>query len=301
MKTVSYSTKIILDVHEFLNETGISAERLAQLAGYSPTAVLAYLKGNYSGNIRALEGKILAAIETEKAKKNMPERETKFVETSTSKRIYESCKLCQIQSDLGVIFGESGCGKTESVREYAFTHADSILIEATMGFTASFLFQKLNKILGLSDNGPLCNLFENVTKKLKGSGRLLILDEAEHLPFKALELIRRVHDFTSCGVILVGLPELLSNLRGKRGSFTQLFSRVGFAIKLPSINEEDAESLVRLWLPSSGDLWREFWKRSNANARRLSKLCRMAQHVSDVNRRIIDKMVIEKAAEVLIA
>ncbi len=300
MGQVSFSTKIILDVHDFLNEKGMSVERLSQMAGINPTSVSNYLKGKYPGNIRSIESKLLAVLEREQAKKELLRRESKFVETSISKRIFEGCRLCHLQSDIGVIFGESGCGKTESVREYAFTHADSILIEATLGFTPSFLFEKLNDVLGLSQSGPLCNLFERATLKLKDSGRLIIIDEAEHLPYKALELIRRVHDFTACGIVLIGMPTLLSNLRGKRGTFTQLFSRVGFAIKLPSISEEDAEALVRCWLPSALELWPEFWKKSNSNARRLSKLCRMAQHISEINRREIDRLVIEKSSEVLI-
>ena len=48
-----------------------------------------------------------------------------------------------------------------------------------------------------------------VVNKLNNSGRLLIIDEAENLPYRALEITRRIHDKTAVGVLLVGRNILL--------------------------------------------------------------------------------------------
>ena len=60
-------------------------------------------------------------------------------------------------------------------------------------------------------------MVSGIVKKLKGSGRMIIIDEAEHLPYKALELLRRVHDKAGMGVLLVGLPRLIHKIMEGRG------------------------------------------------------------------------------------
>ena len=58
--------------------------------------------------------------------------------------------------------------------------------------------------------------------------RLLIVDEAENLPYRALEITRRIHDKTGVGVLLIGRSILLENLKGYNNQYDQLYSRVKY-------------------------------------------------------------------------
>ena len=56
----------------------------------------------------------------------------------------------------------------------------------------------------------------DIIDKLKSSGRLIIVDEAEHLPYTSLELLRRIYDKAEVGILLVGMPRLMKNLKGDK-------------------------------------------------------------------------------------
>ena len=56
----------------------------------------------------------------------------------------------------------------------------------------------------------------------------MIIDEAENLPYRALEIARRIHDKTGVGVLLVGRSILLENLKGYNNQYDQLYSRVKY-------------------------------------------------------------------------
>jgi DNA transposition AAA+ family ATPase len=77
-------------------------------------------------------------------------------------------------------------------------------------------------------------MFLDIIDKLKSSGRLNIIDEAEPLPYKSLELLRRIYDKAQVGILLVGMPRLIMNLKGEKRQYAQLYSRVGIATRLNS-------------------------------------------------------------------
>jgi DNA transposition AAA+ family ATPase len=45
-------------------------------------------------------------------------------------------------------------------------------------------------------------LSEACIAALRDSGRLLMVDEAENLPYRALETLRRIHDKSGIGMVL---------------------------------------------------------------------------------------------------
>ena len=91
----------------------------------------------------------------------------------------------------------------------------------------------------------------DIVNKLKNSGRLIIVDEAENLPYRALELLRRIYDKAKVGILLVGLPKLLTNLKGNKGQYKQLYSRVGVLAELLPIPGNDILEITSRVTPDS--------------------------------------------------
>ena len=85
-----------------------------------------------------------------------------------------------------------------------------MLIEVDPGYTAKVLLEDLCGKLSVNVRGNLHELLEAVINKLQDSGRLIIIDEAELLPYRALEVIRRIHDKTGIGIVLAGMPRPIS-------------------------------------------------------------------------------------------
>ena len=67
-----------------------------------------------------------------------------------------------------------------------------------------------------------------LVSRLKGSGRVILIDEAQHLTVRALNHIRCLADEAEIGVCLIGNEEVYSKLKGSgKADFAQLFSRIG--------------------------------------------------------------------------
>jgi DNA transposition AAA+ family ATPase len=298
---VKLSDNVFADtVKSFIEARSWSMGALAKAAGISNGALSQFLAGKYPGDNDSLRAKVENVMTRERDKAVQPKTASEFVETSAAQHVFEVAKYCHLFGDIGVCYSAAGLGKTESVREYARKHSDVILIEANPGYTAHYLFRELRELLGGTSRSNLLDIFVDCCQRLKGSGRLLIVDEAEQLPYKALEMLRRLHDKTGIGVLLTGMPKLLGNLRGLKGEYAQLYSRVGIAYKLQSLSADDSGAIVQMLLPgASAGVVKAFHKESGGITRRLCKIVRRAKYVAKINAHDVDEEVVRLAASLV--
>ena len=145
---------------------------------------------------------------------------------------------------MGVIYGKAGTGKTVAVLEYVYKHPEAILIQTTPMITAKSLLQQILAQQGNKNAvGSAEALFHECVANFKRSERVLIVDEAENLTTKNLELIRRIFDFASVPVVLVGTYALLQNLKGRSGELLQLYSRISNKWAMLGLDKGDREAL----------------------------------------------------------
>ena len=111
---------------------------------------------------------------------------------------------------------------------------------------------------------------------------MIIVAEAEYLPYKALELLRRIYDKANVGVLLVGMPKLLKNLRGEKGQYTQLYSRVGIVKELKSLTKEDGLAIVSSVIPDTS-IYPQISTYCGSNTRVLTKLLVRALRIAKLN------------------
>jgi len=278
----------------------LSLSQVGRSIGVAPSTVSMWLSGKYRGDNQRLAEAVESYLKVFRERQSVQKRRVKFVPTSVSGKMFEVARLCHLECEIGLAYGEAGIGKTMALKEYARLNPDVILIEADLGFTAKALFEELLDALGLQPRGHLHGMFKEVVEALKDSGRLLIVDEAEHLPRRALELLRRLYDKAGVGILLVGLPALRNNIKGRRRDFAQLYSRVGIAARLEGITPEDASSLVNEVLPGTNGLAREFYRESRGNARALAKLANQTRRVMRLNGAELTADLIKETAKLLI-
>jgi len=285
-ESVDVADTTIEQIKQFLYVAEWTARRLARAAGISGAALSQFLSGQYKGDNLSIKVRVFSVIEREKEKLSLKTINHDFVETTVSKRFFDIANVCRLQCEMGVVFADAGIGKTEAAREFSAKRPDVILIEADPGYTASVFFRELIDKLGTGGNKrDLHTIFEDCVARLRKSGRLIIVDEAEQLPYKALEMLRRLYDKAGIGILMSGMPKLLANLRGYRGEYAQIFSRVGIASRLVPLTDHDIKNIVQTQLnsPKEPDLWRVFKKETNGNTRRLFKLLRRAIYLADIN------------------
>lgn len=290
---------------EFKAKSGMNQTMLARGIGVSPASISMYLNNNYAekgGKYETIEPKIEAFLEVQESKAQREELVLGFVSTKTTRRISEVMRDAHEAGDTVVIYGQAGLGKTQAVKNYCEKNPAAILIEANPSFTALVLMRKLAAAAKVSTVGSLNDLFESVSDRLRDSGRLIVVDEAENLPLRALEIIRRLHDDTGCGLVLIGMPRLVANLRGKHGELVQLYSRVSVALNLgDSMPDDELEEIARAAMPEADDATiAELVKQSNGNTRRMSKLMCGAVRTANKNGIKMQSGIIKKYSTLII-
>lgn len=191
---------------DFMEAHELQQKQIAQLLGVSVATVSLYLKGEYKGVVSAIDEKVEQLIARYRDKVTESKYSTEFVKTLTARKAMDVIKYAHVESELNVIFGAAGLGKTQILKQYTKENSGAVLIETDPSCVPKTLLKRIAKAIGATDTGTNDTLLEAITAKLKGSERVLLIDEAELLSTRALEFIRRIHDLTGVGVVLAGMP-----------------------------------------------------------------------------------------------
>ncbi len=277
---------------------GLSQAQVATQINKSTAVVNQWLKGTYRGNTTGIDKAVEQLLQRYQTKSR--EIKLDYVETATARGIQNLMAVTHATGDIQLVIGEAGLGKTMAVRHYAERHEDVVLVEVEPTFNAKVLLTALCEKLGLTPARGNHDMMISICRKLENSGRLLIIDEAELLQHKPLEILRRIHDLSGVGVVLAGMPRLRANLRGKRGEFKQLYSRIGFCYDLG--NQLSDEDMCVLASAAMGEATYNDSLISIAagNARRLSKLASGVRRYAEVSQEPICPDMIEQFAKRLI-
>ncbi|WP_347253851.1 AAA family ATPase [Leminorella grimontii] len=293
------------ELADLIARKGWSQTQVARAIGKSPAVINQYLLSKYQGDVESLEADVQGFLnrENEKEKTQNQKISIAFVPTYTARRGLDVIKMAHLDGEINVIYGDAGLGKTMIMRQYVAENRDAILIEADPGYTARVVLEELSAKLGLNRRGNLHDLSDACINALRGSGRALLIDEAENLPYRALETIRRIHDKAGIGVVLAGMPRLIVNLKGRRGEYKQLYSRVAFALPLgDELPRNDIDEIAVSVLPSAAEptVSDALFTASRGNARRLFKLLRGVHRHSTISGEAVSAGAVRKFSEMLI-
>ena len=283
---------MFLKLLDYMKTSGVSQSQVAAALGISKTALSQYLADKYVGDCAKIDAKVAAFLKLQEERAQNVKLEVGFVETKTAKQILSFLGLAHVLGQQGIIYGASGLGKTTALQEYQRRNPQCVLIEPDTGYTAKVLLQEICKALGVDNKGNIHDLTERVVDALRGSGRMIMVDEAELLPLRALESIRRIADKTNCAVMLVGMPKLLLNLKGPNAEFKQLFNRVSVHCNLgDKVGDDDMRSIVVETLGAVDDVVVErLIGAAKGCTRRLVKLMMIVNYLMQVNRIGVDAL-----------
>lgn len=282
----------------------ISERAVARGIGKSNAAVNLFKNSKYTGDNLKLARQIERWMIRVEEKKNSQKVFTDIIETFAVTKVNKACRIAHVEGKIVVITGEAGVGKTIAVKKYVEENPDVIHVEVIPYYTAKDVMGDIHKAIGYNGEGRLIDMFKHVQEKLEGSNRLLLIDEAELLPYRGLELVRRLYDLTGIGVALVGMPRLISNMRGKGGEYKQLYSRVAVHASIPALKDyakadHDIEMMVKSVLPNSNGTWKKF-AAITRNARTLENLLDQSIRIADKNDSDITDQIIDDARRLII-
>lgn len=233
--------------------TGMSWTELGKRVGVPAGTLSQFGAGSYAGDNQRIADQIFRYQQQRASQAafqgRTPDLPT-FFSTPTTNEIMTILSYGQ-RGRMVAIAGGAGLSKTSALRHYRDSVANVWI--ATMRPSTAGVMNMLQEILaslGMRDVvGPPNKLAKMIIEKVRATGGLIVLDDAQHLTEKALEELRSLHDETGIGIALVGNLPLLARLEGgsRKDAFAQLFSRIGMRMVRMLPLEGDADALCEAW------------------------------------------------------
>lgn len=213
-------------LREYKERTGKTQSQIAKELGISDGQLSSFLSGTYKAPHKVLP-KVEQLVQISDQKEIAP-KEPGFQRTTVSGLVMDLIAYCHIQGKIGVAYGDAGIGKTMAIREYARTHPDSAVVItispcfATMTGVNELLAEELRIREKVSRK-----IQTEAIKKLRGSSRVVIVDEAQHLTVRVINHLRCIADESGVGIAFIGNEEIYLKMRGSgQAAYAQLFSRI---------------------------------------------------------------------------
>lgn len=228
----------------YMEESGKSQTQIARELGKSTGLVSSFLSGKYTTPHTMIPG-IFALVELNRKKKIAP-RAPEYAETSLSRRIENSIAYAHVRGVVTIVYGDAGVGKTTTARAYAEREQQAAYIVARPDCASiTGIAAQIATAFGIKERVTR-NITDEFISRMQGSGRVLIVDEAQHLTVRALDYLRTLADLCGIGVALLGNDSVYDKMRGKREKdLDQLGSRICIPehVQHEDISYEDIESI----------------------------------------------------------
>ncbi len=271
--------------------------------GLSGSALSRWANGKYSGDNDKITAAVSAFLDREMMREQIePLDEITFQETSVARKFFQAASKAHVNRSIALVIGPSGVGKTRIAKEYARRNPDVIMIECDATQQLRHVMADIHRSAGMSGNGTAPDMLGELITRLRGSGRLLICDEAENLSGQSLDAIRRLHDKAGIGVLYVGLKKFENKLLRLREEHEYLINRVRTKTEVDHLDPADTYAIASCILPDDPEeISDALHTASNGVARVLIDLCKDARDISRFKRKpVTDTMIKHIVAERLI-
>lgn len=232
-------------LRDYISKSGKTQSAVATEMGISSGALSSFLAGSYKTphTIIPRVQSLMDVVE----KKRISLSDPSFVETTVSKMVENAIKYSHIRGKIAVVYGDAGIGKTQAFKHYLQQTPLAIGITISPTYASiTGVNELLADQLGVRERVSR-KITAEIVAKLKDSGRVVLIDEAQHLTVRALNHIRCLADEAGIGICLIGNEEVYSKLKGSgKADFAQLFSRIGMRAPV-SINHITRDDVKRVF------------------------------------------------------
>lgn len=216
----------------YIEDAGLSRSQMAKQSGIPMGTLGPWLNSNYAGPDENIARRVLAykqKVETSRKISDALPVNPGYFDTPTSIRFEKLLSLAHT-GRIAVIGTGPGTGKTMAIREYAQKAPDVFVatIKPSNGSLGQMITEVMIAIGILPRRLRAADASREVVKKLSGTNALLVIDEANHLKYEAIDELRAWHDELGIGLCLAGNDELIREIRQGRhkDAFARLNSRI---------------------------------------------------------------------------
>lgn len=241
-------TDIQAEVRRIKEAEGLSWTDVANESGIAGGTISGFAGGSYQGNNQKLATTVQSWFLSREAKRRTAQKIRPipdFQTTKTAARILETCRYAQAMPEIAAIVGAPGVGKTMTLAHYAAINPNVWMATAEPASKNTFgMLGLVSEAMGIEQK-QMTKLARDIATKVRAKGGLVIVDEAQHLTFDALEQLRSLYDKCSVGVVLAGNESVAANITGVGKA--QMSSRVGLRLNLAKPAQDDICDLIKAW------------------------------------------------------
>lgn len=229
------------------NDQGLTNKRLAALLGIngvSETFLSKYINNNLDREVPEFDR---VAMDIVRALRERMSFASSIYPTSVVRKMGNVLHLIRKTGDIACLTSPAGNGKTSAVRHFAAENPSAVCIN--LNATTRDAGKVEGLIFRTTDHREWkgqTSRYDFLVNRFKGTGRLLIVDNAQRLTMSGRQLIFDLADDAEFPVALVGNPEMIDAIRAN----DQQFSRVGMhgtyeleAAELPAASMHIAKQL----------------------------------------------------------
>ena len=205
----------------YYRERDLSIHEFADLVKYSSATISKYFSRDYV-NSKGVED----AIRNFFAREDRKGTGKHFSPASEdSMRTLEACEYALLEREMVVVYGTTQIGKSAGVQEFIRRKKDTgnrqiIDIEVDSLTTPASLMRRIAEHLQLPPKTAADQLQE-IVGVFKGGQYVIVLDDAGYLNVRACQALYRIMESGGCGVVLVGIRELLERIMSASGRDAQ--------------------------------------------------------------------------------
>lgn len=162
-----------------------------------------------------------------------------FIITANTRKFAEICDDLSdasslIGPSLAMVTGPAGRGKTEAAKHYA-VHSTSIYIPPMNTRTPAMLLREIAFELAGVRPARSEQCLNVIGDEMKKERRLVMIDEADLLEMRILEMLRNVNERYACPILLIGEDDL----KGRIASRRRLQSRIRRRLEFGPVGQQD--------------------------------------------------------------
>ncbi len=162
-------------VREYMQQKGLSQAEVSKKLNLSPATVSGYLSGKYPNPERVTEK--IAELMSMQQQRTLAPKAPEFVETTVTRMVKQAISYAHLRGVVSVAYGDAGVGKTTAVQQYLLENQLAVGITIMPVYaTITGVLELLAEALG-SKESTNRKIMGDVVRKLKGSGRVIIIDE----------------------------------------------------------------------------------------------------------------------------
>lgn len=214
---------------EFMTVSGKSQRQISKETGLSTSVISQFLNATYTGDNAEVARVIEQYLTIGKERLNTVSTSCFYPDLYNTQAVLFTCNYAHRHNDVTLVSGDAGAGKTTALKYYADNNAGVIFVTANACTTsATAILSMICDNIGKHVLGRKAALMNAIVDQLSGSNRLIIIDEADHLSFDALQAIRNINDLANVGIVLAGNDKIYRQMLSGRRSyeFDQLRTRI---------------------------------------------------------------------------